>query len=196
MQKAPQGRPSMWRRKYVINFKFQAAFIRKALFIAGCILGAQWFALQYIFLRFNIYADSLSYDSSKLFYEFLNDQAMMLNHTFLWMCLFTPICIFLWGVFQSHRIAGPLHNLKNKLHKIRQLKDISEINMIEETRFRRSDYFHELADEYNKTIHHLKDIVEVQKQNIHANNSNVIELKKFSKAEKPERSERAEKKVA
>ncbi len=181
MQKSPQGRPSVWRRRYVVNFKFQAAFIRKALFIAGCILATQWFALQYIFLRFNIYADSLSYDSSKLFYEFLNDQSMMLNHTFLWMCLFTPICIFLWGVFQSHRIAGPLHNLKIKLQKIRQLKDISDINLIEETQFRRSDYFHELADEYNKTIHHLKDIVEVQKQNVSALDSNVVELNKFSK---------------
>ena len=97
------------------------------------------------------------------------------------MCLFTPICIFLWGVFQSHRIAGPLHNLKIKLQKLRALKDISDINLIEETQFRRSDYFHELADEYNKTIHHLKDIVEIQKQNVSALDSNVVELKNFSK---------------
>lgn len=181
MQKPTSRRPSVWRRKYVVNFKFQAAFIRKALFVAGIILGTQWFALQYIFLRFNIYADSLSYDSSKLFYEFLNDQSMMLNTTFLWMCLFTPVCIFLWGVFQSHRIAGPLHNLKIKLQKIRNLKDISDFNLIEETQFRRSDYFHELADEYNRTIHHLKDIVDIQRQNITALESNVVELKDFTK---------------
>lgn len=181
MENSPQKRPSVWRRKYVVNFKFQAAFIRKSLFIAGLILGVQWFALQYIFLRFNIYADSLSYDSSKLFYDFLNDQSMMLNQTFLWMCLFTPICIFLWGVFQSHRIAGPLHNLKIKLHKIRQMKDVSDMSSIEETQFRRSDYFHELADEYNKTINHLKDVLDIQKQNISATNSNLVELKSFSK---------------
>lgn len=107
----------------------------------------------------------------------------MLNQTFLWMCLFTPICIFLWGVFQSHRIAGPLFNLKNKLHKIRQIKDISEISNLEETQFRRSDYFHELADEYNKTVNHLKDMVQIKQQNINALDSNVVELKSFIKSD-------------
>jgi hypothetical protein len=97
----------------------------------------------------------------------------------------------MWGVFQSHRIAGPLHNLKLKLQKIRQLKDISEINLIEETQFRRSDYFHELADEYNKTIHHLKDVVEVQKQNIVATQSNVVELREFSKKSKTDKKDQA-----
>lgn len=177
MQEKKGMRPPLWRRKYVVNFKFQAAFIRKALFVAGFILVCQWFALQYIFVRFNIYAEELSYDQRKQFYEFLSAQTLMLNQTFLWMCLFTPICIFLWGVFQSHRIAGPLFNLKLRFHKIRQLKNTQELSNIEETQFRRSDYFHELADEYNKTISHLKNII--QENSI--SESKVVELKNYPK---------------
>lgn len=178
MQKTKGMRPPLWRRKYVVNFKFQAAFIRKALFVAGFILVSQWFALQYIFVRFNIYAEELSYDQRKQFYEFLSAQTMMLNQTFLWMCLFTPICIFLWGVFQSHRIAGPLYNLKSRLHKMREITDVNNFSQLEETQFRRSDYFHELADEYNKTINHLKVLVKDS-----GNESNVVNLKSYSKKE-------------
>jgi len=157
-------RPPLWKRTYFINSKFQRSFIKKTLVIAICMIIAQWVALQYIFVRFNIYGESLNYESKKKFYDFLSPQMNMINETFLWLGLITPLCLFLWGMFQSHRIAGPLHNLKIRLQRIRSITNLEDLTLLESTIFRRSDYFHEMAEEYNKTIDHLKAISKINNQ--------------------------------
>lgn len=151
-------KPSFLRRKYVINFKFQSAFIRKSFFIAGLMIISQYVALQYIFARFNIYGETLPYDLKRKFYEFLNPQYDTINQTFLVLGLITSISIVVWGLIQSHRIAGPLHNIKLRLKKISKATTTSDLTGFESTQFRRSDYFHELADEYNKALQNLKNL--------------------------------------
>jgi hypothetical protein len=149
-------RPPIHKRKYLVNFKFQADFIKKSLVVAAGLIIVQWCTLQIIFVRFNLYGEDLPHELKVKFYDILNHQIDMLNQSFLWMCILTPIILFVWGIFQSHRIAGPLHNIKLKLKEIRGFKNTEELTKnITETQFRRSDYFHELAKEYNETVKHL-----------------------------------------
>lgn len=60
-------------------------------------------------------------------------------------------CIFfVAGLIISHKIAGPLFNLK------RHLKEIRESGEYKEVKFRKKDYFHDLQDEINEFISHIK----------------------------------------
>ena len=151
--------PSVWRRKYIINLDFQGSFIQKSLFIAFTINVIFYFALEFIFIKFNIYGESLQHDARVKFYTFLKDQKEILNLTFLYVGSITAFSIVLWGIFQSHRIAGPLFNLKLQLKKIRSAKDLKDLSEVGATKFRANDYFHDLAEEYNQSIQHINKLL-------------------------------------
>jgi len=151
--------PSVWRRKYIINLEFQGAFIQKALFIAFAINVIFYFALEYIFIKFNIYGESLQHEARIKFYSFLKDQKQILNQTFIYVGSTTAIFIVIWGIFQSHRIAGPLFNLKLQFKKLKGAKSLEELAEISKTKFRTSDYFHDLAQDYNECVSHIEQLV-------------------------------------
>ncbi|MDH4469247.1 MAG: hypothetical protein QE271_14410 [Bacteriovoracaceae bacterium] len=151
--------PSVWRRKYIINLDFQGSFIQKSLFIAFTINVIFYFALEFVFIKFNIYGESLQHDARVKFYTFLKDQKEILNLTFLYVGSITALFIVFWGIFQSHRIAGPLFNLKLQLKKIKSAKNLKELSEVGVTKFRTSDYFHDLAEEYNQSIKHINKLL-------------------------------------
>ena len=69
----------------------------------------------------------------------------------LWITMITLTgVIFLISIFVSHRIAGPLYKLK--LH----LAELGKGNIDQNLKFRKSDYFHSLADDYNKSLAGLR----------------------------------------
>jgi len=55
----------------------------------------------------------------------------------------------LCGVLLTHRIAGPIYHLIIHLKKCAQEKEFSPIT------FRSNDFFHELAQTYNDTVHQI-----------------------------------------
>ncbi|MBL7716400.1 MAG: methyl-accepting chemotaxis protein [Bdellovibrionales bacterium] len=63
----------------------------------------------------------------------------------LFQIIYLVITLFI-SIFLSHRIAGPLTKLKNVF------KDFSEGKPVGMVRFRKSDHFHDLADDFNRII--------------------------------------------
>lgn len=59
--------------------------------------------------------------------------------------IYLVITLFI-SIFLSHRIAGPLMKLRNVF------RDFSEGKAVERVRFRKSDHFHDLADDFNRII--------------------------------------------
>lgn len=57
--------------------------------------------------------------------------------------------IFLFSIFLTHKIAGPMYKLSNHLKEIRGGKEITPLS------FRKGDYFHEVAQELNETLMEL-----------------------------------------
>lgn len=51
------------------------------------------------------------------------------------------ILVFIFSVFMTHKIAGPLYKLKNHLFDIRQGTEITPLE------FRKGDHFHDVAEE-------------------------------------------------
>ncbi len=68
----------------------------------------------------------------------------------LWQIGFTGL-VFIICIIFSHKIAGPIHKLKTHLQSMRSGEVVRDIT------FRQSDYFSELADEFNKTFHLIQE---------------------------------------
>lgn len=59
--------------------------------------------------------------------------------------------IFIFAIFISHKIAGPMYKLTAHLSKIREGGEITPVF------FRAGDYFQEVADEVSLTLEHLAE---------------------------------------
>jgi hypothetical protein len=68
----------------------------------------------------------------------------------LWQIGFISL-IFIICIFFTHKIAGPMYKLQKFLAKVREGGGYDKIY------FRNGDYFHEVADDVNKTFEYLRD---------------------------------------
>ena len=64
--------------------------------------------------------------------------------------------MFIICIFFSHKVAGPLYKLNQYLLKIANDEHVDEI------RFRKGDYFPELADSFNNAVEKLQEIREYE----------------------------------
>jgi signal transduction histidine kinase len=90
----------------------------------------------------------------------------------MWQAGFT-ILVFIIGIFFTHRIAGPIYKMKKHLRLIRDGHTTDDLY------FRKGDHFQELADEFNKTIHKIRDdyrndFVYLSEVNAYINNLSLV----------------------
>jgi len=83
------------------------------------------------------------------------------------------ITMFIICIFFSHKIAGPLYKLNMYLRKIANNESVDKM------RFRKGDYFPELADSFNdavKTLHEIRkhDFGELKKIRDYLNNLSMV----------------------
>lgn len=147
-----------WRRQYFINPEFQGSFIQMVIGAALLINLVLYGANIFIFFKFNAYGESLNYDQKKQFYEFFQNQILALNQVFVLCGGIVFGILIVYGLLMSHKVAGPLHNLQNQLKKLQKLDDLQNIHNIHGTNFRKTDYFQELAEEYNKALVQIQQL--------------------------------------
>lgn len=78
-----------------------------------------------------------------VYYQFLQNQKHDLDSLFIGLAIFNFILLIGVGFIISHRIAGPIHQIKLYLQDTNQNKP--------PIKFRKSDFFHELGPMLNKT---------------------------------------------
>ena len=127
------------RREFLINRPFQIRF--------------SFFVVTWVFALSTVYPVIVH----QIFYFFQNSVALppdaldvfegarkgMIGLILLFHLVFTAM-IFLISLFVSHKIAGPLHKLQTFMNSGANGKDPGELN------FRKSDYFQELAEAFNR----------------------------------------------
>ena len=77
-----------------------------------------------------------------------------LDTLFIVTLIVTMAILSIGGILLSHKVAGPLYRLK------RHMLDVAYGKTLRETGFRSGDFFHELADSFNKVIARHKEEVE------------------------------------
>ncbi|MEE9396394.1 MAG: methyl-accepting chemotaxis protein [Methylococcales bacterium] len=68
------------------------------------------------------------------------------------------VFVFIFSLRSSHRIAGPLAQVKNSLQKI------GEGNLVTKTQFRQQDHFHDVGIQLNQTTEHLRHRISIIKE--------------------------------
>ena len=80
------------------------------------------------------------------YFDFLQEQKSALSLLYFTVSGLVFVVMMGLGILYSHRIAGPLHNLRNKMQRIAEGEEPSTVG------FRRNDQFRELAESFNAMI--------------------------------------------
>lgn len=172
----------------IIHRPFQMELMRKFLFVALLINAILYCVNIYVYFKFNEYGESLVHQESQQFYQFFQVQIKILNKAFLASAICSTMVLAVYGIFLSHRIAGPLYNLKNHFKRIQQSKKPGDLEDLPISRFRSSDYFHDLSSEYNLALKQLKDLLAQKQSTGSPGKENVHQLSKV-KQEAPSKQE-------
>lgn len=149
----------IFRRKYYIAPKFQNELVKKMLGI-GLLGNALLYMVNFaIYFHFNGYGQQLAREEKKVFYEFFHQQIDLINTYFLGLGIIFTLSLIIYGIKLSHRMAGPMYNIKMKFRQIQECKTMADIEKLHTTSFRKTDFFHDVAKEYNQSIVHLKSLV-------------------------------------
>ena len=143
---------NIFRRKYLINSDFQLPFVMRMIIINLLILGLLYIGVYVIFYRFNFLGSELGFDSTHRFYNFIEEQFILVTTVFVAIAISSSFLIGVYSFFLSHRIAGPLENLKIRFKKL-ETEDPKNCK----TKFRKDDFFHDLASAYNEHIDEARD---------------------------------------
>jgi len=144
---------NIFRRKFLINADFQLPFVVRMIIINLMVIGSLYLALYIIFYRFNFLGDELGFESTHRFYQFIEEQFLLITTVFVAVAISSSFLLGVYSFFLSHRIAGPLENLKIRFRRLE-----SEPPEDCKTKFRKDDFFHDLAKAYNKHLDHKDEI--------------------------------------
>jgi len=112
---------------------------------------AMLFASNILFFRtMEQEALSIGLTRDNPYFDFLQEQKSALSTLYFAVSGLVFVLMMGLGILYSHRIAGPLHNLNNKMRRIASGEDPSPLN------FRQRDQFRELAESFNAMIVKLR----------------------------------------
>ncbi|MEW6056164.1 MAG: hypothetical protein AB1540_06080 [Bdellovibrionota bacterium] len=139
--------PSSENRKVLlINPRFQLSFIGYMVAMALLMIAIFYAANIYFFWEFVKKGKDLGLPPDHVFFQFLAEQRGTMNMIFLVTAIFAFTFLVAYGIYLSHRVAGPLYRLQ------KFLQDMASSNSVQECQFREKDYFHEVADAVNAFV--------------------------------------------
>jgi hypothetical protein len=139
MNKVPKKR-----QQFLINPAFQVSVIRQMLVLTGLVIGIFYAANYYHFWSLAAQGLALGLPPTHVFFKFLSEQQRTMDLIFIVTSLLTLVTIVGFGLFLSHRVAGPLYRLKQYL-----AEPSADTQTLEPLKFRDGDYFPDVAEAIN-----------------------------------------------
>lgn len=134
------------RRNWLILPRFQLSFIYYSIGIAVVVSGIYYASIRYFFHKFATRALEMGVPSDHVFFRFLATQSDSMNLIFLSTSLLISAVLVACSLAFSHRVAGPIYKLE------RHLRGIAEGDEAVPLKFRKDDYFPELAQSVNTLL--------------------------------------------
>jgi len=103
-------------------------------------------ATQFFFWRFRSEGIDLGIPDGSIFFQFLDDLQIKMNSVLIVIVAAIFIIFLILGLVFSHRIAGPIYRLN------RHLREVGNGDHMNDVKFRKNDFFPELADAFNWQI--------------------------------------------
>src|SRR5271154_535364 len=133
---------------FLTNPRFQLSFLGYTMGMAFVIIAVFYAANMYFFLKFIDKGKEIGLPPTHIFFKFLKEQQHTMDIIFIVTAAFAFIFLFMFGFFLSNRVAGSLYRMQDHL---RQMK---ETGQYKDLKFRKDDYFHEVADAINEFAQH------------------------------------------
>ena len=132
-----------------VNPRFQLNYIGTHFIIVFWIVVLLQGSHMYFVNHFVELAQQHEFGANHPIMEFLTYQQSAMAKITLLTCIGAGIVTLLFGAYISHKIAGPISRVK-------QFSDQLDKQNPEELKFRKSDYFPDLADSVNAIVRKLK----------------------------------------
>tara|TARA_B100000886_G_C20098570_1_gene356886 strand:+ start:98 stop:529 length:432 start_codon:yes stop_codon:yes gene_type:complete len=139
---------SGYKRKIIlINPRFQLKVSAYFAFMSVINIAVFYGCIRYFFQVFIDMGQEIGLPKNHVYFMFMEDQMLTMNIVFLVTAALTIGLIMFFGVFISHKVAGPMYRFNNHLN------DIADGNKEPgEIKFRDGDFFPEIAESFNRTI--------------------------------------------
>jgi hypothetical protein len=141
------------RKNFLINPKFQLSFLAYTLGVSILTIGFFYAADAYFFWKFRQLGTGLGLPANHVFFQFLDEQHSTKNTYYGIAAAVAVSFLSIWGLLLSHRVAGPLYRLRKHLGSVARGETLSDV------RFRKGDFFPEVADAYNLQMIRYREAV-------------------------------------
>jgi hypothetical protein len=137
-----------YRKQLLINPDFQLKILNYVSILNLSLLMI-FFAVNFLlFEKMKDQGLSAGLPENHIYFEFLNSQQKGMVLLFLGGSIVSIIMIYWFGFYISNRIAGPIYNVTMNIDRMIKSGKVVKI------RFRKGDFFPELADKLNELTDH------------------------------------------
>lgn len=137
-------RPPIHKRKFLVEPKIQWVFVLQLLFLALITLGFFYYLEAHLMGQLAQIPDRFCQNDNLEACVYVASLQNKIHMLFLAKTGFVVVSLIVWGIYFSHRIAGPLVRLKRALRDYRDQKSVRPVLI------RKNDLLHELADIINQ----------------------------------------------
>lgn len=148
-------------KKFLINNDFQVQFMISLLLISICSMSVIYLANDYFFHSYMQRGEALNLPPDHPFFLMIHEQKKFMTHVFIIVAGAISTIAGLWGLFYSHKIAGPLYRLNR--YFTQAAIDSSPLN--QKIYFRDGDFFQEVPESINKYIDSMRATVNKEGHN-------------------------------
>ncbi|MBH47589.1 MAG: hypothetical protein CME71_05415 [Halobacteriovorax sp.] len=138
------------RKILLVNPSFQFSFMKHSALMTLVVLTTFYLFKVYIFWEFKSIAIGTGIPEDHDLITLLSDRSYVVDMSFIIIAANIVLFMLGWALWVSHRVAGPIHRIRNEIKKIIDGQPLQRIGV------RDHDYFHELKDSVNLLIEYFR----------------------------------------
>lgn len=135
---------------YLINPDFQWRFMGYVILTVVFSISIMFISNYLFFESFIAKGEALGLPENHAFFVLIKEQRETMTTIFLFVSVFISFVIGMWGLFFSHRIAGPLYRLRRYFTDATETADSEQ--KLDPIFFRQNDFFLEVPDSINEYL--------------------------------------------
>jgi hypothetical protein len=140
------SKPKFVRRIIIINKEFQYKFSMLLLVPVAIIQFIFWIAIEFFFFKMIQFGKDHQLPIGHNYYRLLSIQKKEFMIILALSSILVAAVMFIWGIYLSHRIAGPLFKLEKYLNEAKSVEDIKSKPLF----FRKKDFFLNIPKAFNQ----------------------------------------------
>lgn len=144
----PTTPPPFTRKIIVINRRFQYRFALLLMIPVMLIQAFFWIAVYFFFTKMSAFGQAYQLPHTHIFYKVLATQKREIITALPLLTSFFGASLFIWGLYISHRIAGPMFKFEKYMREATNINDLKTKPLY----FRKKDFFHNIPEVFNDLI--------------------------------------------